>query len=286
MYVPPTSAPARAPDSLLLVTWNQGIGAGDLARLVRDARAGRLTGGARPRALVLLLQEAHRVGAAVPPVSELPDGWRGGDAPDEGYAHDIVAAARDLGMHLVYAPSMRTGTTPAADRGNAILSDLPLRDPVAIELPIGLQRRVAVLARLAALPACARAASVHLDNFGWSHPIGSMGAIRAAQARALVAALPADGALAVGGDLNTWRRETDAQAARILARALPQPRVHEPEWTAVRLGSPRKLDYLFFRGPTGWRLADPDAVESYGSDHRAVVAWLTVPAGTAHASCS
>ena len=50
---------------LTVISWNTHVGGGDLARLVRDARAGRLTGTAA-RAIVLLLQEVYRGSDSVP----------------------------------------------------------------------------------------------------------------------------------------------------------------------------------------------------------------------------
>nr|MBA2355025.1 hypothetical protein [Acidobacteriota bacterium] len=55
-------------DRLVVLTWNMHVGDGDLRRLVRDLRAGTLTGGRVPDGVVLLLQEARRVGAEVPAV--------------------------------------------------------------------------------------------------------------------------------------------------------------------------------------------------------------------------
>ena len=53
-----------------------------------------------------------------------------------------------LRLNLRYVPSMRNGAGPS-DRGNAILSELPLADARAFELPLVLQRRVPLVATLA-----------------------------------------------------------------------------------------------------------------------------------------
>ncbi|MEN3339278.1 MAG: hypothetical protein V7647_2954, partial [Acidobacteriota bacterium] len=61
-----------------------------------------------------------------------------------------VAAA--LGLSLYYVPSMRNGgAAPHEDRGNAILSSLPLTDLAAYELPFERQRRVALGATIAGI---------------------------------------------------------------------------------------------------------------------------------------
>ena len=52
---------------------------------------------------------------------------------------------------MLYAPSMRNGESAGGgeDRGNAIVSTLPLADPTVIELPLERQRRVVVAASIA-----------------------------------------------------------------------------------------------------------------------------------------
>src|SRR5690606_22458341 len=126
-------APAEPVDSLVVVTWNVHVGGGDLPRLVADLRAGALTGGARVEAFVLLLQEAHRGGASVPAAPVAGAHGNGIDAaPPSGARLDVVASARALGLNVLYAPSMRNGDGASdEDRGNAILTNLVIRDPAA-----------------------------------------------------------------------------------------------------------------------------------------------------------
>ena len=72
---------------------------------------------------------------------------------------DIVAISRELGLSLIYVPSMRNGGSPddpAEDRGNAILSTLPLSEPVAVELPGERQRRVVIIAKAASISVASR----------------------------------------------------------------------------------------------------------------------------------
>src|SRR5215213_6661607 len=89
---------------------------------------------------------------------------------------DVVETARALRLNIRYAPSMRNGTLQS-DRGNAILSTLPVSDAHAIEFPLVLQRRVAVSTALWLGRDRARAVSAHLDpREPPGHPwIGSAG---------------------------------------------------------------------------------------------------------------
>src|SRR5690606_10367913 len=57
-------------------------------------------------------------------------------------AQDITHMAQARGLSAVYVPSMRNGSDQ--DRGNAVLTTETLESPLAIELPFGRQRRVAV----------------------------------------------------------------------------------------------------------------------------------------------
>ncbi len=250
--------------------------------MIAELRSGRLAG-APATDFVLLLQEAARRSADVPPTDSVPGQARWAGRAGGGRRENIVRVARSLGLHLVYVPSMRSGRVQrwpyAEDRGVAIVSTRPLLEPVAVELPAGIQRRVSLIARVdvgAAAPI--RIASAHLDNGSFAHPLGSLGPVREREARGLAAALPRRGALLLGGDLNTWFRGPHEAAYRILHRALPRPTVPDDHWTAQRLGIGRKLDYLLFRPSDGWRLlSEPRTAASYGSDHRVVYAWLSPP---------
>ncbi|NIP79920.1 MAG: hypothetical protein GWM90_12135, partial [Gemmatimonadetes bacterium] len=190
-WAEPTAGEAEV-DTLRVVSWNAHAGGGHLRELVEDLRAGRLTGGGPVEHFVLLIQEAYREGEAVPGYDPgLPGGSAVDAAPVGRDREDIVRDAEALGLSLFYAPSMRSGT--GEDRGNAILATLPLTDPVAIELPVARQRRVAVGATVSARTADGRpwqvqVASVHLENdaAGWVRDEEA----RRDQGEALLAALP------------------------------------------------------------------------------------------------
>lgn len=284
----PLPPPPPVLDSLLVVSWNQHIGVGELDRLVSDIRSGELTG-APTEHFVLLLQEVFRASELVPAWEELPDEIPGGsrlaDAP--GPEADIVHSAQRLGLHLFYAPSMRNGIDPEPpeDRGNAILSTLPLRELRAMELPAGIQRRVAVQATVGAvdsagLPWRLDVVSTHLDNASLGRPFASFGSVRGAQAEGLTRMLEnEEGAIVVGGDFNTWFLQEEERAYRRMRHHFPLPRTPQPLPTATRLGVGRILDYLFFRGPRGWEIQDGRAGTDYGSDHYPVYGWVLVGPG-------
>jgi endonuclease/exonuclease/phosphatase family metal-dependent hydrolase len=272
-----------SPGPIAVVSWNVNVGAGDLRALVADLRSGRLTGGRPVSHFVLLLQEALRRGAAVPPLGGDQAGARRlvrGPAPI-----DIVSFARDAGLSLYYVPSMRNGFDAAGgaeDRGNAIVSTLPLTELRALELPFERQRRVAILARIGGAEAAGglTVASVHLDPFVSARRLWVVGAAaaRGRQARALTAVLPATAPLVVGGDFNTWsgtREPALLEMQRVTAPVSPS--------TKPTFGN-RVLDHLFFRTPAAWSARSERADRAYGSDHFPVVGWVQTAARDADGS--
>ena len=141
----PNRTPAQRDRALIIVSWNMAVGDGDLRLLLKEIRRQHADAD-----LILLLQEAYR--AKTPP-ADCPAGSRrvkalGLDRPSD--TADILELAGQEGLYGVYVPSMRNGlncmTEPREDRGNAILSTLPLSDVTAIELPFSKERRVAVAA--------------------------------------------------------------------------------------------------------------------------------------------
>lgn len=271
--------------SLAIVSWNTHVGGADLMAFVRDLRAGRWSGGAPVGDFVLLLQEVFRRGDLVPGAGASPHvpGAIVPRAPASGRL-DVVETAKRLGLALFYAPSMRNGARVAGgaeDRGNSILSTLPLSGFRVIELPFERQRRVAVAAAVTLRSGCGRAAldlaTVHLDPRGARRRliVLSPGG-RRRQAQGLLAALPRAGPAVVGGDLNTWLWGREG-AVLELRRAFPDtPPGGGPTYESLR------LDYLFFRLAPGWRATWRVSEESYGSDHRPVIAVVR----TASAPCT
>lgn len=279
------SAVSPVAEALTVLVWNANVGNGDLVRLLGDLRAGALTG--RPvEHFVILLQEVYRGGSEVP--AAVPEwaaaasriGEVGRDRPD------VVRIARDEGLSLIYAPSMRNGTIDDGgspeDRGNAILSSLPLEDPVFIELPYERQRRVTVVASVTGRtpsgePWSMRVASVHLDNrarFARLHR--SLGAAQLRQAEHLAKALADAGPAVVGGDFNSWEAGHRAASVRRLRDEFPLPHARPAEPTAVLPGPLPELalDHLMFRVPVAWDAGYEVVADTYDSDHRPLLGWV------------
>jgi endonuclease/exonuclease/phosphatase family metal-dependent hydrolase len=146
---------------------------------------------------------------------------------------------------------MRNGTL-LSDRGNAILSTLPLAEAEALELPFVLQRRVTVSAAIQLGEQTLRVMSAHLDPRGppghrW---LGASG--RAAQAQAITAALDPNTVI-LGADLNLGRGRYEP-AWKVLRDAgftfgVPPAK---PAWRHTFHALPRLvLDYLLVRDPSG-----------------------------------
>jgi endonuclease/exonuclease/phosphatase family metal-dependent hydrolase len=268
-----TAAPIDpiAHDAITVVSWNTAVGEGDIVRFVRA-----LPKSSAP--LVLLLQEVYRDGPEVPPQ---PDG---AFAFTRQLGHRRVAsnreideAARALNLTVYYVPSMRNGNLSSTqDRGNAILSSLPLDDLRAIELPFERQRRVAVAATVHGRTSDGsswriRLVSTHLDNLGgirraW---IGSEYG-RARQARSLTALLRDQEPTLLAGDFNTWFGFSD-QAYLETVRAFPDTRVDDKRATFRGL---LRLDHMFVRLAPGWRMEFHRASSRFGSDHYPLVGTL------------
>jgi endonuclease/exonuclease/phosphatase family metal-dependent hydrolase len=221
---------------------------------------------------VLLLQDAFRSGAGVP-VPMNPGAFfagRLGGPRSAEEPHDVESLAAAYGFHAYYVPSMRNwGPLSDEDRGNAILSTLPLSDLIAIELPFERQRRVAVAATVSGLDAGGRpwrlrVVSAHFDNlasvkYGWLG--GEYG--RARQARALREAIAGDGPTVLGGDFNTWFGFTEPAFVETLA-AFPDTHIVDRRATFGRL---LRLDHLFFRLDDGWEAEFSRGDHRFGSDH-------------------
>jgi len=260
-------------DRLVVVNWNMHVGGGDIGGLLAEVR--RRHGGAP---VVFLLQEAYREGPEVPVSLEPPASFASmirSMRPD-GSREEIEAVATRLGLHAYYVPSMRNGAPAASaeDRGNAILSTLPLTDFTAIELPFERQRRVAVAATVAGVshtgtPWKVRVVSAHLDNMVGARRLwiagGEFGRTR--QARGLVSALQGADALVLGADLNSWFGFHDG-AYRTAAAAFPGTPVTDRRGTFHGM---LRLDHLFFRLDEGWRATFARADDAFGSDHYPLV---------------
>ena len=271
------------PDSvaeLTIATWNVHVGGGDLPGFL-ESELGYdcdVSDGARFQThFVLLAQEAYRASDRVP---EPPEGARVAgriaENPPAGSRMDIVQMAQRCGLALFYVPLMRNGREAGEggpeDRGSAILSTLPLSGPVAIELPLEAQRRVAVLATVPGPGGDSlRVASVHLDVAGnILRVLSTGGSMRVRQSDGLTEAidmLDPNRAIpiVVAGDMNTW----SASETVILRMLRTYPDSPSPGKEKTRGAWPP--DHLFFRAGEGpfeivegsYRVVE----NAYGSDH-------------------
>jgi endonuclease/exonuclease/phosphatase family metal-dependent hydrolase len=280
-YDPPVRPDTGNLETLAILSWNVWIGRGRLGELITRVRDGAFAslGIERDLPLVALVQEALRADESVPSASN-------GLAAREvlsaaGGREDVVEVARRLGLHLRYIPSMRNAGG-RSDRGNAILSTLPLLDARGIELPLVLQRRVALTAALAGTRPLSLI-SAHLEPRG---PVGYkwLGAAgRAQQIRHLLERLEDDSVI-LGADLNlgrgraepTWRSLAEAGFAFGIPGGVPA-------WRHTYHALPRLvLDYILVRDRAGaldrmrvHRLDEHPADRGatvFGSDHHPLLA--------------
>lgn len=244
IFAPGTERPGDI-SRLLVLSWNVHVGGADTEELIAQMleRASEEATG-----LVVLFQEAFRAGADVPESypSELrvPSSIR-----PRRPALDILGIAERFGLSVAYVPSMRNGPATTVlereDRGNAVLSTEPLSDVLAIELPFGKQRRVAVAAtvtpRSTLVPI--RVVATHFDTNG----------DRVMQAEALGDRMASfdEMPLIVGGDLNSRRGMRDRTVATV-SRHVPLEScgTHRTNRWPLRLDIPLffvvgRLDFMF-----------------------------------------
>ena len=295
------------PDSLRLAIWNTNAGAGDLLAFVTqelglDCGTTRATRGETdsPPHFVLLLQEAFRRSDEIPILD--PTRWvppASAEKERQTARLDVVSVARTCGLSLLYVPAARNGAEARddvrEDKGNAVLSTLPLSNVTAIELPFENARRVVVSATVrGASNRNLRVASIYLLTMATPWRILTTGnGSRLREALALIDALekierrearerrvdagPERTVSTLGGgDLNTWStRETALQHLREYFRDSPAA-LSEPTRGAF------PTDHLLLRaGDPG--AGEPDAIEAgsyrrvertFNSDHHPIVAWL------------
>jgi endonuclease/exonuclease/phosphatase family metal-dependent hydrolase len=255
---------------VVVVSWNVHVGLGDIGRFISDLRSGKIVNGRPVRHFVLLLEEAVRSRGvpAVVAANARAAPWIGASRATSSYVDDLAAR---LDLSLIYVPSMRNGFAPEhgepSDRGNAIISTMPLSDPFAVELPGARQRRVAVGASVSVdfdgQATAIRVGAAHFNVLGPARTLWIFGATtsRARQAQSLVQAWP-EGPGVLGADVNSWQGSEEPSVRR-LRRAFPA--TPSSRVSSFRTGF--ALDRLFFRLPPGWRAHISRAASRYGADH-------------------
>ncbi|MCP4395967.1 MAG: hypothetical protein GY801_01470 [bacterium] len=201
------------------------------------------------------------------------------NAPLSGERLDILEIARRHELNLYYVPSMRNddarGEQPAEDRGNAILSNLPLHSFHALELPFERQRRVVIGASVSGSSSTGtlwtlQLINVHLDNRSrWHRMFDSFGQARKRQVSAILEATLANAPTAIGGDFNTWFKGHKEPAIELFQQYFDMKTAQPASGTLVPgMGLPEwTTDYLFFRLPQEWTAEYQRLEERYGSDH-------------------
>jgi endonuclease/exonuclease/phosphatase family metal-dependent hydrolase len=279
MFTPVAVRPsADSKRRLIIVNWNVHVGHGDVPGLIQKiSRAEESNGFGNPE-FVLLLQESFRHSAQIPASTGFTVPRR--IAPPDPKM-DIEYLARKLGWWMFYAPSMRNGDGPgedAEDRGNAILSSLPLADVEGFELPFAVQRRVALTAIVLDTQnrPKLRVAVTHFDTRapvlqGW---VFGGPAARNKQAQGFVSALRKFKTdrlpLVVGGDLNTYI------GSKTVIDTVSEIAPHTDCGNQVTHNWGGMLDHIFAGIPTTWRAQCVRGASEFGSDHYPLVFSLDV----------
>ncbi len=239
---PGAAAPAPAPAPFRVLTYNMRHGARDdgtvdleaVARVLRESSAD-----------VIALQEVDT------------RQFR------SGMTNQGEWLARELGMELVFAPTMRRGL---GRYGNALLSRYPVRERAVFPLPAELEPRGAVVARLE-VPG--GDVTVAVSHFGLS------AADRRAQAEALARALAGTPEPVVL--LGDWNADADAPELEPLrGRFSPVRPDGAPATLRRRDGTGvAAIDHVWISG--GVAALEAHVSEERVSDHRPVTALLVLP---------
>ena len=279
-------------DNLTLVSWNVHVGSGDIDQFINDLQKGILTDGKPVEHVLMLLQEAYRQDSSVP-VNIQPHAKAGNNihvSTPRGSRVDIITVARNHGLGLFYVPSMRNGrqdnTNIPEDRGNAILSTIPLSCLMVVELPLERQRRTAMAANIEGVTETniswkIQLVNVHLEN----RTSGLMffrgfSIARLNQITELLKILPEEKIAVIAGDFNTWFREVKEPTIRHMENFFNRLKIisncgsQKIPRKRYTLFPDRLVDYLFFRIPENWRAEKYYVDNYYGSDHYPLITRL------------
>ncbi len=269
--------PAPTLDEFVVLSWNAHLAEGQLPELIAELKSGAFTDGRPVNRFALLLQELYRRGDEVPPFDD-DDRTAFAIVPRDADVADVEDYGAALGLSLLYVPSMRNGAELREDRGNAIISTEPLRDPMAIELPLARQRRVAIGARVDVQTAAGiqglELINAHLEPLSTPRTLWVFKNPRGRQVRALLDLLETPrfqrgnaAGVVLGGDFNTvlgGDREDGYRHARAWSSSLRR----EDRRRTHMMG---RLDYLFFRLGNGWSASTTRLDRRFGSDHHPVI---------------
>jgi endonuclease/exonuclease/phosphatase family metal-dependent hydrolase len=187
---------------------------------------------------------------------------------------------------------MRNGrqenTSIPEDRGNAILSTIPISHPMAIELPLERQRRTSLATNLTGVTKNniswkIQLINVHLEN----RTNGLMffrgfSVARLNQITALLKILPEEKTAIMAGDFNTWFRESKEPTIKYVENFFNQLEMAS-QFDSLKI--PRKryplfpdrlVDYLFFRIPENWYTEKYYVNDYYGSDHYPLITKISL----------
>jgi endonuclease/exonuclease/phosphatase family metal-dependent hydrolase len=290
-------------DSLAIAVFNPDGGSGDLLGFIENELRLDCSVSApvlRPDAshFVLLLQEALRRSNDIPEVPKQYETLRAVDGARPDSVLDVLEVAAQCGLSVFYMPAVRNGWEERdgkrEDKGNAILSTLPLSDPVAIELPLeGARRAMAAATIRSAAGDSLRVATVHMETTaGLWRLLRTGNASRLRQALAIVDVLnrieiergrpvfegrfsPYGTNTILAGDFNIWT--TSETSFRRLWEHFPDSPPPLEEGTR----GPFPTDHILFRrgtlSPAGATIVAPSYRHidtEYGSDHRPSVVWF------------
>ena len=264
-------------DEFVTLSWNAHLAEGQLPELITALRSGAFTKGRPVRHFALLVQELYRRSDDVP---EFDDDDRSAFAISarDPKALDVEDHVKALGLSFIYVPSMRNGAAFREDRGNAIISTEPLLDPLALELPLARQRRVAIAAGVSVTTAAGvkrlELINAHLEPLSSPRTLWIFKNPRGRQVKAILDLLETprftNGTLAgivLGGDFNMVKGGTREEAYQH-ARAWSTSLRHEDRRRTHMMG---RIDYLFFRLADGWGARTTRIDERFGSDHHPVM---------------
>lgn len=267
VHEPGGPRPVHPDTPVIVVSWNMAVGKGQLLTLLEalhDEHPGS--------DVVLLLQEAYR--SEIPPKICPPDTGRARaiGQPRSPGSEDIISLADRTSMYGVYAPSMRNGrdcaAEPREDRGNAILSTLPLSEIAIIELPFSQQRRVAVAARVRVGDGTVGVISTHFDTLR-GHGASGYAIVQS------IALLGWTSSVVVAGDFNSFLP---------LDAGVRQMKDHFVELDCGRQpthDNGARLDHIFI-GRQDAPLPCRTSATRFGSDHSPLIAvfspWNSAPA--------